>query len=51
MPTKQVSRKKSGSHRRTKSAAQKRHQARAAQAMKIYKSGKASSLKKAWAKV
>jgi len=50
MPTKHTSRRKS-SGRRTKSAAQKRHQARASQAMKIYKSGKASSLAAAWKRV
>lgn len=48
MPTKQSSKKRSS---RPKSAAQKRHQARASQAMKIYKSGKANSLKSAWKKV
>jgi hypothetical protein len=49
MPEKRVSRRKSTS--RKKSAAQKRHQERAKQAMTLFKSGKVSSLKKAWAKV
>jgi len=49
MPPKEVSRKKSV--RRNKSAAQKRHQERAKKAMTLFKSGRVSSLKKAWSKV
>jgi len=45
-PQKQVSNK-----RRTKSASQKRHQHRASAAMKLWKNGKAASLKAAWKKV
>ena len=46
---KRVSRRRSSSKR--KSTAQKRHQARAKEAMTLFKSGKASSLKAAWRKV
>ena len=49
MPPKHASRKKSRS--KGKSAAQKRHQERAAKAMKLFKSGKVNSLKKAWSRV
>lgn len=47
MPPKQISRKNS----RSKSSSQKKHQERAAKAMKIFKSGKAVTLKQAWKKV
>jgi hypothetical protein len=51
MPIKEqrVSKRKSVS--RKKSAAQMKHQARAKKAMTLYKSGKVSSLKKAWTQV
>ncbi len=48
-PEKRISRKKSTSHR--KSDAQKKHQERAKKAMTMFKTGKVSTLKKAWAKV
>lgn len=52
MPEKRVSRKSSGkSSGKRKSVAQRRHQERAKQAMTLFKSGKVSSLKKAWLKV
>jgi len=50
MPTakeERVPRRRRSSSRK-KSVAQKRHQARAKQAMTLFKSGKASSLKNAW---
>ncbi len=40
--------RKRRSGRKHKSAAQKRHQAKASKAMKLFKSGRAGSLKKAW---
>lgn len=49
-PVKQASKKRS-QPRKIKSAAQKRHQERATKAMKLFKSGKVTSLKRAWARV
>jgi len=51
MPSKHTSRKKSRSRSKGKTPAQKRHQERATRAMKMFKSGKVTSLKRAWAKV
>ncbi len=53
MTDKKVSRKKTSSKMlvKRKSSAQKKHQARAKEAMTLYKSGKARTLKSAWQKV
>ncbi len=40
--------RKKRSGRKHKSAAQKRHQAKASKAMKLFKSGRSRSLKAAW---
>jgi len=46
---KRISRRRSSSKR--KSVAQRKHQARAKEAMTLFKSGKAKTLKLAWSKV